>query len=49
LGTRDVELYALQKQLAEAQKRIKELTPKVAGMPDGVAQDESGSVVASAQ
>lgn len=28
LGARDIEIYALQKQLAEAQKKIAELTPK---------------------
>lgn len=28
LGVRDIEIYALQKQLAELQKRLKELEPK---------------------
>jgi hypothetical protein len=47
LGTRDVEIYLLQKQLQAAQKQIASLKPQIPVMPDGVAQDESGSVVAS--
>lgn len=35
LGTRDVEVYLLQKQLQAALKKIEELTPKDASMNNG--------------